>query len=278
MSGDRALALGVPTAGGHVAVAALPERSAFTAAPGLAYFEDCPDAILRFNAERRVVYANPAVERATAVSRWQFIEHRLEDVEHFADFAPLWNESLAAVLETQEGRWFKFSYPHPTGAKLFDVRLQIETGVEPAHMHVTAVMRDITVPKSAMRATRAASEFVEDLLASASIGISVLDRECVYRVWNEHLESLLGVSADGVLGRAFHDAPGSPHCPGWVSNCSGWRAEWPAFQPRSKPAFPTVSGRGSGSSSLRCSMRTVASMACSSRSNVSIVSTLPKVR
>ena len=72
-------------------VAALP-RSAFTAAPGLAYFEDCPDAILRFNAERRVVYANPAVERATAVSRWQFIEHRLEDVEHFVDFAPLWNE------------------------------------------------------------------------------------------------------------------------------------------------------------------------------------------
>ena len=208
MSGDRALALGVPTVAGLGAAAAPPQRSAFTAAPGLAYFEDCPDAILRFNAERRVVYANPAVERATAVSRWQFIEHRLEDVEHFAEFAPLWNESLAAVLETQEGRWFKFSYPHPTGPKLFDVRLQIETGVEPAHTHVTAVLRDITVPKSAMRATRAAAEFVEDLLASATIGISVLDRDCVYRVWNEHLETLLGVPADAVLGKAFHDAPG----------------------------------------------------------------------
>jgi PAS domain S-box-containing protein len=208
MSGDRALALGRPVSEPSAEPAQPATRAAFTAAPGLAYFEECPDAILRFNAEQRVVYANPAVERATAVSRWQFIEHRLEEVEHFADFAPLWNESLAAVIETHEGRWFKFSYPHPTGAKLFDVRLQVETGVEPGHTHVTAVLRDITVPKSALRATRAAAEFVESLLASASIGIGVLDRNCVYRVWNEHLETLLGVAAEAVLGRAFDDAPG----------------------------------------------------------------------
>ena len=115
---------------------------------------------------------------------------------------------LAAVLETHEGRWFKFSYPHPTGAKLFDVRMQLESGVEPAHTHVTAVLRDINVPKSALRATRAAAEFVEDLLASAMIGIAVLDRAAVYRVWNEHLETLLGVPASSVLGRAFDEAPG----------------------------------------------------------------------
>ena len=179
-----------------------------TSAPGLSYFEECPDAILRFDAEGRVVYANPAIERATAVSRWRFIGQRLEDVEHFVDFAPLWNSSLAAVLETHEGRWFKFSYPHPTGAKLFDVRMQLESGVEPAHTHVTAVLRDITVPKSALRATRAAADFVEDLLASAMIGIAVLDRAAVYRVWNEHLETLLGVPANSVLGRAFDEAPG----------------------------------------------------------------------
>ena len=208
MSGDRALALGRPLCEPRAEPAQTATRAAFTAAPGLAFFEECPDAILRFNAEQRVVYANPAVERATAVSRWQFIDHRLEEVEHFAHFAPLWNESLAAVIESHEGRWFKFSYPHPTGTKLFDVRLQVETGVEPGHTHVTAVLRDITVPKSALRATRAAAEFVESLLASASIGIGVLDRNCVYRVWNEHLESLLGVAAEAVLGRAFDDAPG----------------------------------------------------------------------
>ena len=183
-------------------------RISLTSAPGLSYFEECADAILRFDAEGRVVYANPAIERATAVSRWRFIGQRLEDVEHFVDFAPLWNSSLVAVLETHEGRWFKFSYPHPTGTKLFDVRMQLESGVEPAHTHVTAVLRDITVPKSALRATRAAADFVEDLLASAMIGIAVLDRAAVYRVWNEHLETLLGVPANSVLGRAFDEAPG----------------------------------------------------------------------
>ncbi len=208
MSGDRALALGRPVSEPRAAPAESSTRAPFTTAPGLAFFEECPDAILRFDAERRVIYANPAIERATAVSRWQFIDHRLEEVEHFAEFSPLWNESLAAVIETHEGRWFKFSYAHPTGAKLFDVRLQVETGVEPGHTHVTAVLRDITVPKSALRATRAAAEFVESLLASASIGIGVLDRNCVYRVWNEHLESLLGVAAEAVLGRAFDEAAG----------------------------------------------------------------------
>ena len=109
MSGDRALALGLapveePAAvDAEAIVAAAPagaERAASTAAPGLAFFEECPDAILRFDAGQRVVYANPAVERATAVSRWQFVGHRLEEVEHFSEFAPLWNETLAAVLDS----------------------------------------------------------------------------------------------------------------------------------------------------------------------------------
>ncbi|HUL67320.1 MAG TPA: PAS domain S-box protein [Burkholderiaceae bacterium] len=209
MSDDRALALGLAVAAEAQPAGPVPAaRSAATAAPGLSFFEECPDAILRFNAEGRVVYANPAIERATAVSRWQFMDCRLEDIEHFAAFAPLWNDSVTAVLETQESRWFKFSYPHPTGTKLFDVKMQLESGVEPAHAHVTAVLRDVTVPKSALRATRAAADFIEDLLASATIGIAVLDRDCVYRVWNEHLETLLGVAGSAVLGRPFDEAPG----------------------------------------------------------------------
>src|SRR4029453_4427132 len=115
----RALAFG-PAADDLTAPLLPPARPALTAAPGLAFFEESSDAILRFDAERRGVYANPAIERGTRVSRWQFIERRLEDVEHFAEFAPLWNESLAAVIESHEGRWFKFSYRHRPGAKLLE--------------------------------------------------------------------------------------------------------------------------------------------------------------
>ena len=213
-STDRGLALGLAPAGSAATVPTGAPRTRLTAAPGLEFFEECPDAILRFNAQRRVVYANPAIERATAIARREFVDHALDEVERFAEFAPLWNESLAAVLESHEGRWFKFSYPHPTGTKLFDVRLQLETGVDPEHLHVTAVLRDVTVPKSALRATRAAAEFIEGLLASASIGIGVLDRDCIYRVWNDHLEDLLGVSAQQMLGQPFSAAAGLSRLPG----------------------------------------------------------------
>ena len=82
MSDDRALALGVASAAEAQPPATPRSALSLTSAPGLSYFEECPDAILRFDAEGRVVYANPAIERATAVSRWRFIGQRLEDVEH----------------------------------------------------------------------------------------------------------------------------------------------------------------------------------------------------
>jgi PAS domain S-box-containing protein len=75
------------------------------------------------------------------------------------------------------------------------------------------VLRDVTVPRYAMRASREADEFVDTILTSARVGIAVLDRELRYRVWNGHLEHLLGIAAGQVLGRtpveAFGLAPDS---------------------------------------------------------------------
>ena len=53
-----------------------------------------------------------------------------------------------------------------------------------------------------------AAGFAAQLLANATIGVAVVDAACIYRMWNEHLESLLGVPADAVLARAFDTAPG----------------------------------------------------------------------
>ncbi len=240
MSGDRALALGAARRAATRRRRPSRRRGRRSRRPpGLAYFEDCPDAILRFNAERRVVYANPAVERATAVSRWQFIDHRLEEVEHFADFAPLWNESLAAVSRRTKDAGSSFPIRIRPGRSSSMSACRWKPASSRRHTHVTAVLRDITVPKSALRATRAAAEFVESLLASASIGIGVLDRDCVYRVWNEHLESLLGVAAEAVLGRAFDDAPGACRTgrAGRRSAAAGERSG-AACRSRSRPAYP----------------------------------------
>ncbi len=205
-STDRGLALGVPPAGSAATVRhRRPAHPALTAAPGLAYFEECPDAILRFNAQRRVVYANPAVERATAVSRWRV---RRAHGSRMSSTSPssrrCGTRAWPPCWRRRKGAGSSFRIPHPTGTEaLRCATADRNRGRTGAHLHVTAVLRDITVPKSAMRATRAAAEFVEELLASASIGIGVLDRECVYRVWNEHLEDAAWRVGPGDPGQSF---------------------------------------------------------------------------
>lgn len=214
-SGERALALATPVRSRRGAAASTvelplpaPDAEALRArVPPPAFFEETPDAIVRFDESLRVVYANPALERATAVARREFIGRRLGEVQHFAAFAPLWDDNLAAVLESEENRWFKFAFPHPTGRKLFDVRLAIEHATGAAPRHVTAVLRDVTVPKAALRESREAGDFIETMLSAARIGVCVLDRQLRYRAWNGYLEELLGVPADAVIGRRPDEVP-----------------------------------------------------------------------
>lgn len=214
-SGERALALATPVRsrrGASASTVELPlpahDAEALRArVPPPAFFEESPDAIVRFDESLRVVYANPALERATAVARREFIGRRLGEVEHFAAFAPLWDDNLAAVLESEENRWFKFAFAHPTGRKLFDVRLAIEHATGAAPRHVTAVLRDVTVPKAALRESREAGDFIETMLSAARIGVCVLDRQLRYRAWNGYLEELLGVPADAVIGRRPDEVP-----------------------------------------------------------------------
>jgi len=50
--------------------------------------------------------------------------------------------------------------------------------------------------------------FVGTLLASAPVGICMLDGALRYRVWNDYLEALLGVTAADVIGLRLDEAPG----------------------------------------------------------------------
>jgi PAS domain S-box-containing protein len=174
--------------------------------PPPALFDDLPDAVWRFDRRLAVVYVNAAGAQATALGRAQFIGCTLGEVDHFAPFAPLWEAKLRAVFESLETRSFKFTYPHPAGAKSFDVRLIAERGADGEATHVTAIARDVTVPRSALRATRTADALVSTLMSSARIGMAILDRDLRYLRCNAYLTQLLGVETGRLLGRRLDEA------------------------------------------------------------------------
>lgn len=187
--------------------------------PGLAFFEDSPDAILRFDRHGVVVYANPAVQRATALPRASFVGRSLSQVPGFEAYAPLWASALDQLFASEESRWFKFSVAHPMGPKQFDVRLNVERDpLLRAVTHAHAVWRDITVPRQLMRASRKTGDFVDTMLSSVRLGVCMLDRELRIRAWNRYLEETLGLGAERVFGRRPDEVPELVAVPDGVRN------------------------------------------------------------
>src|SRR5258708_9621907 len=197
---------GVPEAGTGGPWLQRPGPEPVLAHPPASLFDELPDAVLRFDRRLVVVYANLAVERATALSRKAFIGRPLKHVENFTPYAPLWEAKVAATFDSLDARSFKFAYSHPSGSKNFEVRLVLEFDAQGEASFVTAFVRDVTVPRTALRATRAADAMLSTLMSSARIGMAVLDGNLRYVRCNAYLAQLLGVEVGQLLGRRLDQA------------------------------------------------------------------------
>jgi PAS domain S-box-containing protein len=169
-------------------------------------FDQIPDGVWRFDRQLAIVYANPAMIMAAAVPWSECGGRRLSAIEALRAYAPLWEAKLNAVFDSLESRSFKFTYPHPSGVRSFDVRLYLECNGSGEATHVTAIARDITVPRLALQATRTADAMVSTLLSSARSGMAILDRDLRYVRCNVHLLQLLGVEQRQLLGRRLDEA------------------------------------------------------------------------
>ena len=77
-----------------------------------------------------------------------------------------------------------------------------------AEVPAAAPPPDSAVASATPAAPARADMFVGTLLASAPVGICMLDGALRYRVWNDYLEALLGVAAADVIGLRLDAAPG----------------------------------------------------------------------
>lgn len=181
----------------------MPPSGAFVSLPPASLFDALPDALARFDAAARVVYVNPAFEKALLVGRRGLLGRRLGDIEVLRPYAALWEQQLQELLRTEEERWFKFSFDHPLGRRHFDVRLLLER--DELAPHVTALLRDVTYTRGVVRASRGADALAEAMLAADNVGIALLDRELRLTHFNEFLEQLTGIEAGRACGHRLDE-------------------------------------------------------------------------
>jgi PAS domain S-box-containing protein len=181
----------------------LPPPGVFASLPPASLFEALPDALARFDAAARIVYVNQAFEKALSVGRRSLFGRRFGEIEALAPYAALWQQQVQELLQTEEERWFKFSFDHPLGRRHFDVRLFLERdGLAP---HVTALLRDVSYTRGVVRASRGADALAEAMLAAGNVGIALLDRGLRLRYFNEFLERLTGIEAGRACGRRLDE-------------------------------------------------------------------------
>jgi len=181
----------------------LPARSVKASPPPASLFDALPEAMLRFDAEARIVYANAAFERAVPLGRRSLLGRRLGEIEALAPYAALWEQQLTELLQTEEERWFKFRFDHPLGCRFFDVRLLLER--DPQAPHVTALLRDVSYSRGLSRVSRGADALAEAMLEAVNVGVLLLDRDLRLTHFNEFLEAASGVAAADALGRRLDE-------------------------------------------------------------------------
>ncbi|MEI6510383.1 MAG: PAS domain-containing protein, partial [bacterium] len=146
--------------------------------------EHATDMIVRFDADLRHIYCNPAVEDQLGVPAHAWIGKTPLETGGPRAQAEFVEHSLRTALETGEEQEVEQSYPLPSGIKHFLTRIVPERDEQGRIRSLLAITRDITdrkqVEAALRRANRALQTIVEytQLLARASDEATLLVGAC----------------------------------------------------------------------------------------------------
>jgi diguanylate cyclase (GGDEF)-like protein/PAS domain S-box-containing protein len=108
-----------------------------------------PDLIARFDRDLRHLYVNPAVERATGLSRDQMVGRTMRQLQAPADLVDLWDTNLRRAFDTGSDREFDYPFETPYGPRWFHTRMVPEWADAGSVDRVLVVIRDVTERKAA---------------------------------------------------------------------------------------------------------------------------------
>lgn len=140
--------------------------------------DNAPDVLTRFDRQRRHVFVNAAVERATGRPQAEFLGRTNQELGMPAAQCDLWDKAIDEVFATAESTSIEFSFDGPSGASHFVAKLVPELGDSGAVESVLVTTHDVTGRKAfeaSLRATaereRQRAEELETILANVPAAV-----------------------------------------------------------------------------------------------------------
>jgi PAS domain S-box-containing protein len=136
-----------------------------------------PDVVVRYDRQLRVLYSNPAVERANGLKPEAMLGRTIFEIGAPPELAAQWHEYLEGVFRTGQSKSLYFSYPGPTGMRHWEAHALLEPALPGDKPSVLAVSRDITERQEAEVRSRAAQQLFESVFQAAPEAMSLSDWE-----------------------------------------------------------------------------------------------------
>lgn len=130
-----------------------------------ALVENSPDLILRFDCQRRFVYANPALGPLTGLAPDELLGKRFDETPILAPIGARWSGAIGTVFDIAATETFEFAFPARGVDRQYQVRLTPEFGLNGAVHTVLAVARDISVIKAGEAVLRESERRLRELSA-----------------------------------------------------------------------------------------------------------------
>jgi PAS domain S-box-containing protein len=172
-------------------------------------FEILPVGVSILNAQRKIVYMNPALERILDISKESLFEGDYRSRTYLRPDGTLMPaEEFASIRAIKEQRAV---HNVDTGVVKEDGTV-IWTSVSAVPLgspdwDVLVVTSDITERKRAEEALREATQRLEAVIQASPLPIFAMDRERIVKIWNPAAERTLGWGAQEVIGRQYPAIP-----------------------------------------------------------------------
>jgi PAS domain S-box-containing protein len=165
-----------------------------------ALVENSPDIIARFDRDRRHVYINPAIEKATGIPPDTFLGKTNSELGMPPESVLQWDRALMDVFATGRSQTLEFDFLTPIGRHYYQSRLVPELDAEGGVESVLSVVSDITELKQTEAALRANQHLLQQIADTTPTLICIYDLTCNCDLYlNRESRMFLGLPTEGAI-------------------------------------------------------------------------------